>query len=169
MEPVRPRRDQDERATLVDTLDFYRSIILHKTEGLDRDQLNTTLQPSSLTLAGLLKHLAHVEDSWITDRLTSGVMPDPWASAPFETDEDWDFHSAPNDTPDALRALYSAACQRSRVAISALELGSFAPNPDFYGNRYNVRWVLLHLIEETARHAGHADLIRESIDGAVGD
>lgn len=95
--------------------------------------------------------------------------PQPWASAPFDTDEDWDFHSAAEDTPDALRDLYAAACERSRRANASLDLDSFAPNVDYYGNRYNLRWALVHLIEETARHAGHADLIRESIDGAVGD
>jgi uncharacterized damage-inducible protein DinB len=169
MERIYPKRDSDESEGLVGMLDLQRATILHKCEGLDHEQLNRVHPPSTLTLAALLKHLAAVEDSWITERFCGKQMPEPWASAPYDDDEDWEFHSAVNDSPEYLRQLYAAACARSNTAIANLPPDALAPAPDYYGNLWNLRWVLLHLIEETARHAGHADLLRESIDGVVGD
>jgi uncharacterized damage-inducible protein DinB len=169
VERIKPSRDLDERASLVGMLDFQRATMLLKADGLDHSQLDQTLAPSSLTIGSLLKHLALVEDSWITERFAGLPLPEPWASAPFETDEDWDFHSAAADSPGTLRELYRAACARSNAAIESVALDAIAPAPDRAGNPYNLRWVLLHLIEETARHAGHVDFIRESIDGVTGE
>jgi uncharacterized damage-inducible protein DinB len=166
-ERVDPNSTSDEFTSLTQYLDFQRATILLKTEGLTHEQLNQTLSPSTLTLGGLLKHLALVEDAWIHDRFCGLPKIEPWASAPLDVDEDWDFHSAAIDSPEELRALYKAACERSRVAIVGVPLDQLAVAQRKVGD-WTLRWVLLHLIEETARHAGHADLLRESIDGVVG-
>ena len=167
-ERVDPNSTSDEITTLTQYLDYQRATILLKAEGLTREQLNQAHAPSTLTLGGLLKHLALVEDSWIQVRFLGLPDIEPWASAPFDADEDWDFHSAADDAPDQLRALYEAACDRSRSAIVGIPLDQLAVVHRKAGE-WTLRWVLLHLIEETARHAGHADLLREAIDGVVGE
>lgn len=89
---------------------------------------------------------------------------------PLKEDEDWDFHTAVDDDPDHLRELYAAACQRSRDAVDATpDLDQLSANKRRDGNRRSLRWILVHLIEETARHAGHADLLREAVDGSTGE
>jgi uncharacterized damage-inducible protein DinB len=168
MERKRPGRNLDERAALLEMLQFYRATTLMKCEGLDQAQLNQAFPPTTMTLAGILKHSAAYEDAWMTERFAGRPLPEPWASAPFDEDDDWDWHSAAKDTPEYLRDLYVAACARSDDAISSVPLDALAAVPDREGNPWNLRWAILHLIEEAARHAGHADLIRESIDGSVG-
>ena len=91
----------------------YRATLLMKVEGLDKERMNRRLPSSELTLAGLVKHLALVEDTWFSER-TVGTPVEPWASAPWDDDVDWDFHSAPDDEPADLVDLYRAACERSR-------------------------------------------------------
>jgi uncharacterized damage-inducible protein DinB len=169
MERVKPRRNADERTSLLEMLNYQRATIVLKADRLDHAQLNQPLSTSTLTLAGLLKHLAAVEDSWISARFLGVPEPEPWLSAPYDEDDDWEFTSASADSPDYLRELYAAACARSDAVIDGADLDAVAPNPDHYGNPWTLRWVLLHLIEETARHAGHADLLREAIDGEVGE
>lgn len=168
MERTRPRRDRDERTTITETLEFYRATMVLKCDGLEPGELGITLPPSTMTLAGLIKHSAMVEDMWITVRFAGRPLPEPWASAPIDEDEDWEWHSAPEDSFEYLRDLYAAAAARTDAAIRDVPLDTLAPDSDAQGNPWNLRWALMHLIEETARHAGHADLIRESIDGAVG-
>ena len=158
----------DERMTLDAFLDRQRATVLMKAEGLDHEQLNQRLPTSALTLAGLLKHLALVEDDWIQVRFCGKPELEPWASAPWEQDRDWEFHTAENDDPDALRTLYRDACARSRSAIATTDLDALSAGRDREGRQWNLRWVLTHLIEETARHNGHADLLREAVDGVVG-
>ena len=161
----------DERATLVQFLEFHRSMFLAKVDGLTHSQLNQSTAASALTLAGLLKHLAHVEDHWMQVRFLGGELPAPWNDAPFDDDEDGDFHSAPNDAPADLVALYQAACARSRASLDGIgsmdEQSRTLLQPE--DTPFTLRWMLLHLIEETARHNGHADLIRESIDALTGE
>lgn len=164
-----PATTADEHTTLVQFLDYQRATLLLKAEGLDREQLNQPLPTASLTLAGLLKHLAFVEDSWIQKVLLGRPLPEPWAGAPFDSDEDWDFHSAPDDDPDTLRELYLAACERTRAGIEGVALDAVSLGHSRSGEQFSLRWILVHLIEETARHCGHADLLREAIDGAVGE
>jgi Protein of unknown function (DUF664) len=152
-------------------LDYQRATFVHKIAGLDRVQFGQRIATSQLTLAGLTKHLALVEDSWFQDRFLGLDAPEPWASAPFDDDPDWEFHSALDDEPDYLVGLYEAACDRSRRAVDgAPRLDQLSAQADRKtGERLNLRWIMLHLIEETARHNGHADLLREAIDGAVGE
>lgn len=166
-----PDLQADERTSLVEFLDYHRATFLSRLEGLDHEQLNRHHPPSALTLAGLAKHLALVEDSWFHEDFLGVPLPEPWASAPFEDDPDWDFHSAVADDPADLIALYDAACERSRSIVRDTDsldaLSARISERD--GKAFSLRWILLHLIEETARHNGHADFLRESIDGLVGE
>jgi hypothetical protein len=171
MSRVDPPQRAGELVTLAAYLDYHRATIVGRLGGLSAEQAARTLPPSPLTLVGLVKHLALVEDIWFQERMLGRPEPEPWAGAPFDEDPDWEFHTAPDDGPDAVVALYAAACDRSRAAVA--ELG----DPDAVsavarqatGEHFTLRWLLLHMIEETARHNGHADLIRESIDGVTGD
>ncbi len=169
MERHDPDPTGNERAILEQFLDYHRVTLLHKAEGLTADQLRQPLPTSSLTLAGLLKHLANVEDHWIQVRFLGNPQPDPWASAPWEDDPDWDLHSAVHDDPDALRALYRAACERTRQSLATANLDDLSVGVNHDGEQWNLRWILTHMVEETARHNGHADLLREAIDGSVGE
>lgn len=171
MDRTDPELRTDERASLEQFLDYHRLTLISRIEGLTIEQLSITRPPSELTLAGLIKHLALVEDSWFVERMAGRPLPEPWLSAPFDDDPDWDFHSAPDDTPEELLALYRDACDRSRAVVAEYDdLGalSVVPSRNDEG-RFSLRWILLHMIEETARHNGHADLLRESIDGLTGE
>ena len=171
MERTDPDLRADERTMLVQFLDFHRATLISRIEGLTIEQLSVTRPPSELTLAGLIKHLALVEDTWFVERMAGRPAPEPWLSAPFDDDEDWDFHSAVDDTPEELLALYRAACDRSRAVVAEhddLDALSVVPSRSDEG-LFSLRWILLHMIEETARHNGHADLLRESIDGLTGE
>ena len=163
----------DELTLLVQFLDFHRATLVQKVEGLSVDQLRTRAVPTSeITLAGMLKHLALVEDDWFQSRLFGRTDIEPWASAPFDDDHDWDWHSAVADSPNYLLDLYSSACARSRAAVAEAggNLERMSVEPDRRtGGHFSLRWILIHMIEETARHNGHVDLIREAIDGSTGE
>jgi uncharacterized damage-inducible protein DinB len=152
-------------------LDYQRATVLLKTEGLDAAQLAQRLPPSSLTLAGLLNHLALVEDTWFPERF-AGLPGNPlWAGIDWDADPDYEFRTALELTPDELRRRYEDACARSREVVAQAEnLDQLSVRARRHtGRLFDLRWVLLHMIEETARHAGHADLLREAIDGTVGE
>ncbi len=150
-------------------LDSQRNAVLAKTAGLNSAQLNQRLEPSALTLGGLLYHLALVEESWSEERYAGLESRIPWADVDWESDPDWEFHAAHDLDPEALRDRYRLACERSRAVAADASLDDRSVVPLRDGTHFSLRWMLLHLIEETARHAGHADLIREAIDGSVGD
>ncbi len=168
--PDPPPRPADEQGALLSFLDFYRTVMARKLEGLTSEQMNRTVAASTLTIGGLVKHLAQVEDTWLTVRFAGRPEPEPWASAPFDQDIDWDL-DASADEPAALLALFDAACERSRAVVHAAPSLDAVSVPGIPPGRgpWNLRWILLHLIEEYARHSGHADLLREAIDGQVGD
>ncbi len=162
--------DGGERELLGQYLDFQRQTMLAKTEGLSREQLARRHAPSALTLAGLLYHLALVEESWLEKRFAGLPVREPWAGVDFDADPEWEFRTSAELEPEQLRQRYREACERSRQAAAqadGLDQLSVAPLSD--GRRFSLRWVLLHLLEETARHAGHADMLREAIDGTVGE
>lgn len=163
-------RTTSERDALAQYLDYQRETIVLKSEGLTRDQLARKLPSSSLTLAGIMYHLALVEESWLEVRFAGLPERPDWVGVDWEKDPDWEFRTALTLDPDDLRQRYRDACDRSRriavEAASADQLSAFVGDNDW---RFTLRWVLLHLIEETARHAGHADLLREAIDGTVGE
>jgi len=126
------------------------------------------LPSSSLTLGGLLYHLALVEESWLEVRFLGRDLPLPWSAVDFEADPEWEFRTGRELDPDAVRQRYLEACERSRRAVAeASGPDQLSARPAWDGLPFSLRWVLLHLIEETARHIAHADLLREAIDGSV--
>jgi uncharacterized damage-inducible protein DinB len=151
-------------------LDYQRGTVMIKTDGLSADQLAFAAQPSSLTLGGLLNHLALVEDDWMEHRFQGRPERSPWTGVDWDADPDWDFRTAAGMDPSVLRQRYADACERSRAVVAeAAGAEQMSARTLRDGRRFSLRWVLLHLIEETARHAGHADLIREAVDGLVGE
>jgi uncharacterized damage-inducible protein DinB len=163
----------DESATLLGFLDFQRATLAWKCEGLGAAGLNVTVGPSSMTLGGLLKHLAYVEDLWFSRFLDGRDKAPPWDTVDWKADPDWDWHSAAEDSPEQLVALWQDAVARSRALVDQA-LADGGPDrlarrtwPD--GRAPSLRWILCHMIEEYARHNGHADLLRESVDGQTGE
>jgi uncharacterized damage-inducible protein DinB len=167
-EPSIPK-DADEREMLVAFLDYHRELMLDKCGGLTRDQLATRLDPSTMTLIGMVYHLAIVEESWFEEIFLGGELGEPWASVDWKADRDWEWHHAPSMEPDEVFSAYRRAFTRSNEIVAATESLDQLSVRDRKGEPWSLRWILIHMIEETARHAGHADLIRESIDGSVGD
>jgi uncharacterized damage-inducible protein DinB len=159
----------DEVATLLGFLDYQRATLAWKTAGLGADGLATTVAASSMTLGGMLKHLARVEDFWFSQSLLGREPAAPWSMAKG----DWEWTSASSDPPDELRSLWHDAVERSRSLVDEVlvegDPGQLALRrwPD--GSAPSLRWILCHMIEEYARHNGHADLIREAIDGETGE
>ena len=151
-------------------IDHYRATIRLQASGLTQEQLAQTHGPSDLTLGGMLKHLAGVEDYWFTYCLAGKDVIEPWKSADWESDDDWDWHSAADDTHAELDGLLVTAIARSDAELdAALERGDLNQLLTRKRERgtATLRWLLIHMVEEYSRHAGHADLIRESIDGAT--
>jgi Protein of unknown function (DUF664) len=162
-----------ETETLLERLDGLRSYIEWKCGGLDAVQMRARLGPSTMTLGGLVKHLALVEAAHFTRLLLRSGPGEPWESVDWDADPDWEWRTAADDTPEQLWALWHAAVAASRAQVAdALadggmdHLGAFVTDD---GRSPNLRRIVLDLIEEYARHLGHADLIRESIDGLVGE
>jgi uncharacterized damage-inducible protein DinB len=169
MERHDPDASADERTLLTQYLDHHRATLLRKVEGLDQAQLASTTAASTLHLAGLLKHLALVEHWWFREVLLGDPPLPVFADVDFRTDPDWEFRTAADDDPAWLVELYQQACEQSRVAIETLDLDHLAVGTLHNGDHPSVRWILLHMLEETARHNGHADLLREAIDGVTGE
>jgi len=163
----------DELTTLLGFLDFQRATLEWKCRYLGANDLQKKIALSSMTLGGILKHMAFVENHWFSDWLLGREKLSPWREVDWSQDRDWDWNSAAGDAPEQLLKLWHDACELSRSNISsALETGSLGqlskrtwPN----GESPSLRWILVHMIEEYARHNGHADLLRESIDGQVGE
>jgi uncharacterized damage-inducible protein DinB len=159
-----------ELVQLTAFLDFLRETMLLKCEGLSGEQLAQPLAPSSLTLGGLLNHLALVEDWWFRVRFAGLEHVEPWGTVDWDADPDWEFRTAADLSPDQLRERYLETVARSREVVAGADsLDKLSVRAGRDGQRWDLRWVLIHLIEETARHAGHADLLREAIDGRVGE
>ncbi len=169
-----PPHEGGEVATLLGFLDYQRATLEWKCRGLSDEQLRVALRPSSMTLGGLLKHLACVEDAWFTEVVAGEPALEPWASVDFQADPEWTWHSAAFDSGSYLRALWTEGVNRSRAVVQAqLSRGEEAALSETHADwqlpyRVSLRWVLVHMIEEYARHNGHADLMRESIDGQTG-
>ena len=154
----------DERSALVQRLDQYRAIAATALVDVPWEEATACLLPATdLTIAGIVKHLAWPEDRWFQGRLLGTSMPIPW-NAPGADDPDRSMRLAAGDTLDGIIGLYSSACERSRAAVEQCEsLGCPAAVPSFGKGPVNLRWILVHMIDETARHAGHLDLLQDAI------
>ncbi|MFN2561758.1 MAG: DinB family protein [Jatrophihabitans sp.] len=164
----------DEIETLRGFLGYQRATLAWKCGGLDSDGLRATTAASSMTLGGLLKHMAYVEDLWFSRCLAGQPKRAPWDAVDWKSDPDWEWHSAADDSPDELFALWWEAVQRSREfvaqALTDGDLGRQAAQSVWpEGGIPTLRWIFVHMIEEYARHNGHADLLRESVDGQTGE
>jgi Protein of unknown function (DUF664) len=160
----------------VDMLNFAleraRAQFAWKCGGLDVVGLHRRHPPSTMTLAGLLKHMTLNEDRIVAEDLTDGPIAPPWEAASFADDPEWDWHSAADDSPEELYAHWRRAVERSRTAwAQALADGGLdrlSKRTISSGESPNLRRVLVDLCEEYIRHVGHADLLREAVDGLVG-
>ena len=149
-------------------LDFYRTALIDRALELTHEQLQATHPPSTLTLSRLVGHMALVELSWFRDSFAGADLAEPYASLDWEADPDAEMTLAQTWSPQELFAHFDEAVADSRARVEAatsLDQVSAKPNRD--GDHWSLRWILVHMIEEYARHCGHADLIRESIDGDV--
>ncbi|WP_431043515.1 DinB family protein [Streptomyces sp. P1-3] len=153
----------DEKESLHVSLDRHRDAVLWKLEGLDDEQLRRPMTPSGTNLLGLVKHLAAVEYAWFCE--TFGRETEP---LPFDPDdENADLRVEPHESTADILAFYGrarAAADQAIVEVALDELGTA-----WFGDSVSMRWVLIHMIEDTVRHAGHMDILRELIDGASGD
>jgi hypothetical protein len=163
----------DETATLLGSLERQRATLVWKCGGLDPAGLRATVGASSMTLGGLLKHLAYVEDATFSQKLLGREPGPPWATVDWDADPDWDWHSAAEDSPEQLLALWRDAVARARSVVAealvdgGLEQLGRSTTP--HGASPSLRRLLIDRIEEYARHVGHADLLRESVDGLTGE
>lgn len=165
MQPPHIPKSADERTMLNAFLDYYRAAIFDIADGLDADQLRQRLEPSTLTIGGIVHHLAVVEEWWFNEVLANNPQSEPWASAPWDEDRDWDFSVAAELDPDLILKRYRDAIEVSRRLEAEAESLDVVSVKERDGEPFSLRWIIIHMIEETARHAGHGDLIRESIDG----
>ena len=168
-----PPLNGNEAETLLGFLDYQRATLEWKTAGLNEAALRATTAASTMTLGGMLKHMALVEDIWFSRSLHGRDYQPPWNEVDWKSDPDWEWRTAADVTPEQLRALWQDAVERSRaLTTEALAEGGFdrvaqRSWPD--GRSPNLRWIVCHMIEEYARHNGHADLLRESVDGETGE
>jgi hypothetical protein len=159
-----PPTEAGEKETLVGFLDFQRATVRLKIEGLTREQLGTAaVEPSGMTLHGLIRHLTEDELGWFVGPFTDEPLIYPYTSAE-DPDGDWN-HLDPATYADDLRR-YDESVAKARAVIADLEPDTIGEED---GQRYSLRWVLTHMIEEYARHNGHADLLRERLDGQTGE
>lgn len=168
-----PPMNAGEVETLLGYLDFQRATLAWRCSGVDAAGLQMTVAASTMTLGGLMKHLAFVEDAWAHSDIAGIEKPQPWCDVDWDADPDWEWHSAKHDTPEELMAIWRHSVERSQhlidAAIAEGGLDHLGARPSDNGEHPSLRWILVHLIEEYARHNGHADLLREAIDGETGE
>lgn len=156
-----------EREALEAFLDDQRDAVVRKASGVSEDDARRRLGPSATSLGGVVKHLRWVELGWfqggVGQRDDAELPTPPWT----DDDPDADFRLEPDETLAGLIEGYLHQCRQSRETAARYPIDhTFS---DGHSNRKTLRWVYLHMIEETARHAGHVDILREQIDGTVGD
>ena len=171
--PWEPPLAGTELDHLVGALDRRRTTFRWKADDLEAAGLRARIGASSLTLGGLLKHLAFVEDFQSTVKLSGTAPGEPWNSVDWDADPEWPFTSAADDSPDELYALWESAVERARARLEAAladgGLDQLIHVSDDEGRHASLRRLVCDLIEEYGRHTGHADLLREAVDGLVGE
>lgn len=171
--PWEPPLAGTDAEQLIGSLDRLRTTFRWKADGLDAAGLRTTIGASALTLGGLLKHLAAVEDLYSTTKLRGEPIGEPWETAGHDGTNDWEFRTAADDSPEQLYGLWDGAVERARARYRAALAGGgldqlvHAATPE--GEHASLRRLVCDLLEEYGRHTGHADLLREAVDGRVGE
>jgi hypothetical protein len=162
-----------EAEHLVGALDRLRTTFRWKADELDSAGLRVRIGASSLTLGGLLKHLARAEDQMFTTKLSGAAVSPPWDTVDWKSDPEWDFESAADDKPEQLYAIWDDTIARSRAKLDAAiadgGLDQLVHLSWADGSHLSLRRLVCDLIEEYGRHTGHADLLREAVDGRVGE
>lgn len=154
----------DEKEVLSGFLDHYRRTLIEICRDLSDEELRRPMVPSGTSLLAILKHLAYTERGWFQENIAN----EPF-DYPFDTtdDPDADWALEPDDSFVKLEKIYAESCAKSREVLDSVTLDDMVTGSQRSAD-YNVRWVVLHMIEETARHVGHADIIRELVDGRAG-
>lgn len=158
----------DEPTLLTAFLDYYRAALIERSDGLSDDQMHQALAPSTLTMSRLIGHMCLVEQIWFQHRFAGERQRDPWGSLDYDADFDAEMTLAQTMSRSDLLAEFAdcvADSQRRTSAAGGLDVLSAGVSGD--GEHWNLRWILIHMIEEYARHCGHADFIRQSIDGSA--
>ena len=161
--PKYPKPEGDERALIESHMEFCRDMLVHKVEGLSDELGRKRLGKTMTSVLGVLKHLIDVEKWWF--QLGMAGMECEFTSSP--EDPDGDFKVGPHETAQGLLEQYKESCQRSREACAKFKLDDLSAKERRDGSRPTLRWIYLHMIEETARHNGQLDIYRELLDGAV--
>jgi Protein of unknown function (DUF664) len=169
-----PPLHADEATMLRAFLDYQRDTFRWKCAGLTQEQMARALPPTDMTLGGMMKHLALVESGWFEESFSGRPQMPPFDTVDWEADRDWEWHTAKDDTPQELFALFAEARRRSDEVLEAAMAGpgldgESVEKDRWSGTPFSLRWIMVHMIEEYARHNGHADLIRQSIDGETGE
>jgi uncharacterized damage-inducible protein DinB len=163
----------NEAESLLSVLERNRRTFAWKTSDVDEDGWRATTAASSMTLGGLVKHVALVEADWLAVKLAGEEYGAPWDDVDFDADPDWEWRTGAVEAPGEVQGIWRSAVERSRRAVAQVieERGLDGPAsftwPD--GRTPTVRAMLLDMIEEYARHTGHADILREAVDGRVGE
>lgn len=152
-----------ERQVLEAFLDFHRQVLVSKVDGISEDEARQRRVGSKTTLAGLIKHMIGVEFGWFQEVL-AGRNPADIGPNVGGGEESWEL--AENETVSALVKEYEQACEQSRRTAARFALDDAMPGPGI--GQVSLRWIYVHMIEETARHVGHADILRELTDGSAG-
>lgn len=164
---VRGAGNGGERETLAAFLDWYRQAIVRKLRGVSDDDARRSTLPTVTSLGGVVKHLRWVEQGWFRAAL-DGIAPETLPRPSYSDDDpDADLRMEADETLEGLVADYLAQCELSREVCSRHQLDEVVPHPRV--GDVSMRWIVVHMIEETARHAGHVDILREQLDGVVGD
>jgi uncharacterized damage-inducible protein DinB len=156
---------RNERDTLEGALDWYRGVVEHKVDGLSPVAASALMTPSGLSLLGVIRHLGYVERGWFRDVFAGEDVE----SVDTEDDNSAEFALGEGDTAESVIAFYRDEVARSREIVERSALDELSARTDRFGERVSLRWILVHMLEETARHAGHMDLMRENADGRTGD
>ncbi|MGW3331785.1 DinB family protein [Streptomyces rubiginosohelvolus] len=162
-----PAIDAAERPMLEGWLDYHRETLVMKCEGLTDAQLReASVPPSTLTLMGLVRHLAEVERFWFRVILAGEELPDLYST---KEDPDGDFAVSRTTTWARTESVWRAETAAARGCAASFGLDDLSQGVGSAGKPFSLRWIYTHMIEEYARHNGHADLVRERVDGATGD
>lgn len=161
--PDKPK-SAPEKESLEVFLDWQRATLIHKVEGLSKEEATRRLVPSDTTLLGIVKHLVLVESWWFQDNFAGKDFDYGW----LDDDPDADFKIQPDESVDGILDLYREVIEESRRIVAGASLDDMSAKAA-RGMKRSLRWIMLHMIEETARHLGHADILRELTDGQTGE